>query len=51
MNDTTPTGTDTGNTTSMAKVPAPKNTRTPYNAMDMSNAEYAAANAATSKKS
>ena len=39
MNNANPTGTDTGNTTSMAKVPAPKDTRTPYNAMDMSNAE------------
>ena len=50
MNDTTPTGTDTGNTTSMAKVPAPKDTRTPSNAMDMSNAEYAAAKAAAMKQ-
>ena len=44
------TGTDTGNTTSTARVPAPKDTRTPYNAMDMSNAEYAAAKAAAVKQ-
>ena len=50
MNNTNPTGTDTGNTTSMAKVPAPKDTRTPSNAMDMSNAEYAAAKAAAMKQ-
>ena len=49
MNNANPTGTDTGNTTSMAKVPQPKSPA-PSNAMDMSNAEYAAAKAAAVKQ-
>jgi hypothetical protein len=50
MNNANSTGADTGNTTSTAKVPAPKETGTPYNAMDMSDAQYKTARAALVKQ-